>query len=247
MAFQPRSDPKVRLSNAYVSAIAGTLWTVGGVTFDTDGDTRITGDPGVGDKIDVLLLVRGDGSYLALEITLVARKAEPFEVTGVLSAKGSSWIIGGTSVLVTPQTIISGDPQLGDTVHCAGLRDVKGNRAVSIEKLLSNVVEFSGFVEAVNADGWLVSGHLVYRGLQTQVTGSPVVGRIVDVRAEQQPGGRLVALLIYVRPDTPVPTAAATATNTPAPAASATPAATNTIAPTPTNTPAPTATNTAVP
>lgn len=59
--------------------------------------------------------------------------------------------------------------------------------------------EFSGTIESIGADQWIVSGHAVLIDGNTSIEGStPQVGAIAHIKAEQHSDGRLVALRITV-------------------------------------------------
>jgi hypothetical protein len=200
--------------NQLVVRIEGSRWTIGEWTVDTDANTRYSGDPGVGDLVSGWVLIRPDGSYLALEIRKVTPAPEPVEFTGQIEKmEGSRWTIAGILVIIRGDTIIAGDPQIGDWVEFDGERHGGEIWALRIRVLTLPEVEFEGVLESWNSDHFEVSDRIVYMDAQTQVIGEPVVGRRVQVRAVVFPDGRLMARIVYVVPDTPTPTATATPTS----------------------------------
>lgn len=92
------------------------------------------------------------------------------------------------------------------------------------QKGKTGTVEFSGQVEAIHGDDWLVSGIRVKMAADTLVEGDPALGLNVTVRARVHNGGELTALQVRMRNADTIPA--------PAPAATATPAPTKTQAPT---------------
>ena len=68
-------------------------------------------------------------------------------------------------------------------------------------------VVFSGVVEAVEGNTWRIAGRQVTVTAQTEIEGGPDVGDVVEVRALQQPDGRLVALRIELERRAPETTA----------------------------------------
>jgi len=199
---------KAAFYNQPVVRIEGSRWTIGAWTMDTDAETRFVGDPGVGDLVSGWAWVRPDGSYLALEIRKVTPPPEPVEFTGrIEKMEGGRWTIQGIVVIIRGDTIIEGDPHVGDWVEFDGERRGGEIWALRIRVLTLPEAEFEGVLESWRSDRFQVSGRLVYMDAQTQIIGEPAVGRLVQVRAAVFPDGRLVARIVYVVPDTPTPTA----------------------------------------
>ena len=88
-------------------------------------------------------------------------------------------------------------------------------------------VEFTGELQAIQAQSWVVSGFQITLPDSAWIEGNPVVGALVDVHAHLQPDGALVATRIEVHNsgDGPLPAGDDTATPEayPTPAASETP------------------------
>jgi hypothetical protein len=247
----PRSDVKKHIIG-WVKRIEHGRWTIGDITVDTDADTVFIGDPGVGSQVEAELLVRQDGSYLALlikELGGPTTTPEPYDLTGVVgSIGGSQWTIDGTVVKIDGDTQIDEGIQVGDWVNVGGERRSGGEIwAKTIHKLVPQTYQFQGYIESINGDTWTVAGHTFKVTGDTEIIGDPEVGRMAQVEVLELPDGRLEAKLIYIVPDTPTPTdtpVPPTPTDTPAPATPtdtpAPPTPTDTPAPaTPTDTPAP--------
>lgn len=98
-------------------------------------------------------------------------------------------------------------------------------------------VEFSGSIESIQPDVWVVAGLDVYTGRTTRIDGAPQVGRRARVRGRTV-DGLLRAIWIGVEPDNKP-------TTTPTPFPQYTPSSmTATHTPSPTNTPSPTPSST---
>lgn len=112
-------------------------------------------------------------------------------------------------------------------------------------------VEFSGAIQLIEGDVWLVGGLPVVAGEGTEIVGKPYPGARVQVRGELPGNGQIAASRLVVEPQpapmpTPSPTATAspTATRQPARTPTARPTQTPTAEerPEPTRTPEPSAT-----
>ena len=104
--------------------------------FVVNAETRLVGDPRVGDDVGVLALQQADCSLLALVIAKVVTVPPGAEVAfdGLLkstSAAGSMgaavWLVDETRVHVTRSTVVRGSPAVGDRVHVEGLRNPDGS------------------------------------------------------------------------------------------------------------------------
>ncbi len=110
-----------------VEAIGASSWTISGRVVGVNDRTVITGNPQVGDLVEV----RADRAPdLTLTATAIQREDgadDEREFRGVVSAIGpSSWTIGGVVVLVDASTVILGDPQVGDDVEVRASRGADG-------------------------------------------------------------------------------------------------------------------------
>ena len=228
-----------------VTQIDGGWWTVGGLSFETDGNTEMIDSPCVGCEVQCKLLPRDDGTFLALRIATLRRPdsgPENFEFTGILqSMNGDSWTIGGQVVNVGGASI-DGDPEIGDLLEVDGKRYSDGRLvATKIKVLTQDEIFIDGTITAVASDRITVDGHVVLIDGDTTVEGTPAVGLRAQVVAWLMPDGRIVGKrIVVVMPKTP------TATPSPSSTWTATPA-TPEPTPTSTDTPQPTATPTATP
>jgi hypothetical protein len=142
------------------------------------------------------------------------------------------------------------NPVVGDLVSVKALRQSNGELwAKSITPIRGTEVQIDGTIEGFGGDSITVDGQTMTITSETQINGTPEVGRRAQVRALQMPDGSLIALVIVVIEPTPTDTPEPTASPTVAPTDTATvePTATETVAPTATETAAPTATDTVAP
>jgi len=254
-----REEVKARIQGT-VTSINGSRWTVEGVSFDTDAQTQYIGAPDIGWKVEVVLVMRADGSYVARTIRAISgpeAPPEPFDFTGRVEAiDGDRWTIEGQVVKVLGNTIIEGDPRVGSWVTVHAERRASGEVwALRIKELVLGERDFQGVIESMSGSDWRIAGQSVRVTAETTIIGEPRVGREAQVRVVVQPDGVLLATIIYVLPETPTPTVTPphTPTATVAPPASNTPTPTITSAevatatPTATKPPTPTATPTPTP
>jgi hypothetical protein len=126
-------DPQIEFTGT-VSAISGEVWTINGVRVIVTPQTEIKGNPQVGSAVKVEGRLQADGSVIAREIkALLAATRTPvagneIEFTGTVSAiSGEVWTINGVRVIVTPQTEIKGNPQVGSAVKVEGRLQADGS------------------------------------------------------------------------------------------------------------------------
>jgi hypothetical protein len=227
----------------WVERIEGDRWIIDGIPVSVTGATQMINNPTDGWKVEAVVVRDTDGYYTALQITGLAppeATPEPVEFTDVLhEMNGEWWTIGTTPVRVSGDTTIEGDPQIGDLVSVQGERHQSEIWALHIVAIRLTEVQFEGIISAVSGSSLVIGGYNVEIDSQTQVIGTPEVGRVAQVSAVQRPDGRLIGKVILVLDPAPTPTM--TATQLP------TPTATSTAEPTPTPTLEATSTSTAEP
>ena len=120
------------------------------------------------------------------------------EFTDILQEmNGEWWTIGGTPVRVLGATI-EGDPQIGDLVSVKGERLSSEIWALRIVAIRLTEVQFEGIISAVSGSSLVVGGHTVLIDSQTQIIGTPEVGRVAQVAAVKMPDDRLIGKVIMV-------------------------------------------------
>jgi len=96
---------------------------------------------------------------------------------GEVQAIGTTWKIGGRSFLTNADTLISGDPQVGDWVSFEGRVLSNGtyflDQITLVRHSIDNKFSFVGTVEAIGGDSWTISGRAVrvdeLTGIQTGI------------------------------------------------------------------------------
>ena len=125
-----------------VESIAPDQWTISGQTVLVNGDTRIEGNPQVGDTVEVHAVQSAQG-LLATHIDKEGDAPPPqqppqgqhVELQGTVESVGPIWMISGQSVTVDANTRISGSPGVGDTVKVEAVKQADGSLlAIEIEK-----------------------------------------------------------------------------------------------------------------
>lgn len=125
-----------------VEAIAGSVWTISGRHVAVTARTEIKGDPRVGDKVKVKALLDSGGALTAVRIERQGGRdgrgegegeREKVEFTGqVESMDSGAWEIAGLTVLVTAETKVKGDIDVGDRVKVEARRTPDG-RLLALE------------------------------------------------------------------------------------------------------------------
>lgn len=183
-------------------------------TVNVTTETQIHGDHGLTLKFSdleagMVIGVRGtrneDGSVDAHRIDV---RLPVVEFAGTVLSKPAdgyigTWRIGAATVEVDGNTEIEGDPQVGSLVRVTGIRQGDGTvRALRIRVVRdpheNQVVRFRGPIEAFGDTEWTVAGVTFNVDENTEIVGTPEVGKIAWVRAEVQADGSLRATRIIV-------------------------------------------------
>lgn len=124
-----------------VKSIAPTAWVITSkegkeTTVAVNAQTKIVGDPKVGDSVQVMANIDSAHNYVATAIVkLDFHQDTTIEVHGIVkSISPSEWVIGGPPGTLAPDfivtisrtTVIYPDPKVGDNVVAVGTRDSKG-------------------------------------------------------------------------------------------------------------------------
>ena len=104
---------------------------------------------------------------------------------GEVLQTGSSWNIGGQTFLTDENTVIVGNPQVGDRVAVEGHLLPDGARLADRITLLHRAPEnkfaFTGIVDSIGADTWIISGITVHVDELTAVEDGIEAGDAVEV------------------------------------------------------------------
>ena len=125
---------------------------------------------------------------------------ENISIQGVVQAISETAIVveerGAVyEIVITPETVIVGDPVVGDLVLVEALEGPAGLVALYIEVLDTRMV---GLVEELSITTLRVSGQQFNVTGQTQFVGNVIVGARVDVRAIPAAGGSYTAVYVEV-------------------------------------------------
>jgi hypothetical protein len=115
----------------------------------------------------------------------------------------SLWLVGDTHVSIGPQTVITGDlpAEVSDLVFVHGTRSQEGVRAQRVVVAPPDSSVFQGHIVALGSSTWQVDDVTVVIDENTQITGDPVVGGLVEVVGEEVGPRRLLAWHIRTVPD----------------------------------------------
>lgn len=135
------SVPSVTMLSGTVKSISASAWIITAkdgkdTTVSIDAQTKIVGDPKVGDTVQVMLSIDSAHNYLAIAIVKLALPIPaPSDIHGwVNSIAPTEWTIGGPPgsmmpvflVKITASTQIYANPHVGDRVTASGSRDSSG-------------------------------------------------------------------------------------------------------------------------
>lgn len=156
VAATPRPGERMR---GTVKTIETESWVITAedgldVTFVVNIDTKIIGEPKVGDSVHVLYMIDSANAKIALAIVRSDLASGPGPGQGQGPGQGgppgpnqvafdgnliaiatSTWTVDSTTVHVMPRTKITGNPKVGDAVHVEGAKRPDGSvTAFSIAK-----------------------------------------------------------------------------------------------------------------
>jgi hypothetical protein len=180
-------EPVLSASAQGVITQMGSIWVIAGQSFAVDEHTLVIGDLQVGDWALVEGRRLDDGSRIADWIILIhTSPANHFNLNGEVDTIGDTeWTINDQKIYVTSQTEIDPGIAAGDLVRAEGLILEDGRlEAESIRLQESNLglpFEFSGVVQEMNTEDWLISGRSVHVTAQTAMPADLSSGELVQV------------------------------------------------------------------
>ncbi|MGQ0605246.1 MAG: DUF5666 domain-containing protein [Anaerolineales bacterium] len=172
--------------------------------------------------VSTTLLVRFDVDEGAVEVTslnvtvvvvagqstiIVAGQApQPpvFHISGEgeLEETGTTWRIAGQNFSTHPDTVIIGDPQVGDWVGFEGRVLLNGTRVadqiVLLRHRFENTFAFVGTVDAMGENEWTIVGRVVRVDEETRIEPGIEVGDLVEVKGGIAQDGTLWAASIQL-------------------------------------------------
>ncbi len=128
-----------------------------------------------------------------------APSASKVEFVGTVdSMDATQWVVSGQTVLITAQTEIKGNIQVGSLVKVEGWNNGDGTfTAKEIEVYnepdKAGYSEFTGTVESMDGDQWIIDGLTVIITADTKIDGNIQVGDVVKVEAFANADGTFTA------------------------------------------------------
>ncbi|MCH7625678.1 MAG: hypothetical protein IIC83_07115 [Chloroflexi bacterium] len=190
-------------------------WIIGGARVLVDADTEIGSGIVAGQFVEVEGVLTAEGFLLAREIEAEERETPSVKRTriqGIFEGvdDDGNWIIGGTVVVVNEHTDTDGLPYIGQTVRVIAIVEADGTiiareienkgpsrRTKKADKGIESKIR--GIFEGVDDDGnWIVNGVKIAVDEDTEIDGTPSVGKLVQIKAILV-GGRILAREIEVK------------------------------------------------
>lgn len=201
-----------------VESITSSLWIIAGKPVHVTDDVIIKGTVIVGDEVSAHVHLDENAEYWASQIELISHgtpkeTARPTQVEGgmqtvsefsgmVEEISSDQWTIGGQIVMIESQTEIKGNPKIGNLVRVHAIEgedgmlialEIKPTDVVPSQNDQTSTFEFSGNVEAMEMDHWLVDGRTVVVTSSTEIDPGISLGDEVKVEGFQGEDGSLIA------------------------------------------------------
>jgi hypothetical protein len=198
--------PRVKFTG-WISDISTDLWRVGDRVLRVDPDSLIEGNVETGKYVVVIADVDDDGQLHAESVSLQPPSGGigyTFEFRCLIQEIDPRyWIVCNRVVLITENTSIQGQPEIGSLAEVKGIR-MSGDAVLarSIKVVVADAyaeVEFEGPIESVAKDAWIVNGITVTISPVTVVRGVPELAVTAEVKGLLQPDGSVLAKLITVK------------------------------------------------
>jgi hypothetical protein len=202
----PQRRPLVKFAG-WVSDTSNDRWHVGDRVVRVDPDALIDDKVQTGKYVVVIARVDDDGQLNVLSASLQPPSGGigyTFEFRCLIQEIDPRyWIVCNRVVLITDNTSIQGQPEIGSLAEVKGIR-ISGDAilARSIRVVVAGAyaeVEFEGPIESVTDDLWVVSGITVTVSPVTVIRGVPAPGLTAEVKGVLQPDGSVLATLITVK------------------------------------------------
>lgn len=206
VADEPPAEPVFQVSGEGEVTAIGASWTIGGQTFATNEQTVIVGNPQLGDWVTVQGHLLDDGTKVADQIVLVRDVPQNmFTLTAVVTEMDTEqWLLGNVVILLDGETAVDPDIALGDLVRVTGVVQEDGSllaRRIQKQTEEGSPFEFTGVVQTIGDETWMISGIDVAVNDRTEIKDSLVVGDVVKVEGQITPEGVWLAREIKAADD----------------------------------------------
>ena len=198
LSSSPPSTPVFQVSGEGEVTQTGTSWIIGGQTFETDDQTIIVGNPQVGDWVRVQGHLLDDGRKVADQIVLTrALPQNRFSLMGIVTAMSATqWQLGNVVILLDEATAVDPNIAVNDRVRITGVVQADGTLlAEQIQWITATGTpfEFTGVVQTISPQSWLISGIEVLVNGRTEIKNNPLPGDVVKVEGQIDPEGSWLA------------------------------------------------------
>ncbi len=195
-----------------IMSMTGNTWVVGAWTVIISPTTELKGTFAVGTLVKVEGFKQDDGSVLAKEIKVAKQSEgehEKIKFTGaIMSMTGNTWVVGTTTVVISPTTEMSGTFSVGMKVVVVGFKQPDGSVLATQIKAAEDEgqneekegkgIEFVAVLTATNGSSWTVGAYTVIISDKTHFEGTPKVGDKIRVAGKLQADGTVLANNIKV-------------------------------------------------
>jgi len=182
-----------------VETISDTTWTVAGQVIAVNDETSIEDDIEIGNlvRVEGIIILEG-GTFLAEYIRLVEEEPGwPFHFVGVVQTiSDTTWTVSDVTIAISDTTEIDKGLLVGDVVEARGwILDDGTWLARSIKRFEEGErwFEFTGYVEIMGVDGWVVSGIPFETRDWTEIEADIGIGERVKVRGQILEDGTRIA------------------------------------------------------
>jgi hypothetical protein len=203
-----------------VETISSDQLSVDGTNIVLNRSTEMGESIQAGDLVRVEARLEADGRLVAREVVVSnpaqtmsagfgsaapqnSSTAGEIEVVGTLdSIAANSWVISGQAFAITSATEIKGSLKVGDQVKVHAYTSSAGVLTAREIELYTGEdnssrhgaeVEFSGTIESMNGNSWVIGGRTVLIMGTTEIEGTLGGGDTVKVHASPNPDGTLTA------------------------------------------------------
>ena len=188
---EPPTDPAFLVTGqGEVTAITADAWIIAGQTFAIYPGTIISGDPQIGDVVQVEGHLADDGSRVADRITRIyTPPLNQFTLTGPVEAiDADSWQVAGQTIALNGETQIEEGIEVGNRVRVTGRIQEDGTLLATAVTLLADgetlPFDFTGVVQAIGPDVWAISDVVIAVNGDTTIDAGIAVGDTVRVQGQ---------------------------------------------------------------